>query len=53
MRERVRRGELHAAPIRERGMNARAIELQTLSGRTLSKGVRAFVEHLRELLPPG
>jgi hypothetical protein len=51
MRERVRRGELHSAPIRERGMNARAIELQTLAGRTLSKGVRAFVEHLQSLLP--
>ena len=53
MRERMRRGELHAVPIRERGMNARAIELQTLTGRTLSRGVRAFVEHLRALLPPG
>lgn len=51
VRERVRRGELHAAQIRERGMNGRAIELQTLAGRTLPEGVRAFIAHLRQQLP--
>ena len=52
VREYVRRGQLHAATIRERGMNARSIELQALSGRALPRGVRAFAEHLRALLPP-
>ncbi len=54
VRERVRRGELHAALIRERALSGRAIELQTLAGRTLPEGVRAFVDHVRALLPaPG
>ncbi|MFN4030282.1 MAG: LysR family transcriptional regulator [Acidovorax temperans] len=52
VRERVKRGELHAALIRERSMNGRAIELQTLAGRTLPEGVRAFIAHLRQQLPP-
>lgn len=52
VRERVRRGELHAVLIRERSMNGRAIELQTLAGRTLPEGVRAFIAHLRQQLPP-
>lgn len=51
VRERVRRGELHAALIRERALSHRAIELQTLAGRTLPEGVRAFLYHLRALLP--
>ncbi len=51
VRERVKRGELHAALIRERSMNGRAIELQTLAGRTLPEGVRAFIAHLRQQLP--
>ncbi len=51
VRERVRRGELHAAQIRERAVNGRAIELQTLAGRTLPEGVHAFLGHLRALLP--
>ena len=54
VRDRVRRGELHAAPIRERGMNGRAIEVQTLAGRTLPQGIVAFLEYLRaQLAPPG
>ena len=52
VRERVKRGELHAALIRERSMSGRAIELQTLAGRTLPEGVRAFIAHLRQQLPP-
>ncbi|GAB2463577.1 MAG: LysR substrate-binding domain-containing protein [Comamonas sp.] len=51
VREYVRRGQLHAAAIRERSLHGRAIELQTLTGRTLPQGVRAFLEHLRVLLP--
>ena len=51
VREYVRRGQLHTEAIRERGMNARSIELQTLTGRQLPQGVKAFVEHLRALLP--
>jgi DNA-binding transcriptional LysR family regulator len=52
VRDRARRGELHAAPIRERGMNGRAVEVQTLAGRTLPQGVSAFLDHLRAELPP-
>jgi len=50
VRDRVRRGELHAAQIRERGMSARMTEIQTLSGRTLPSSVRLFLEFLREQL---
>jgi len=52
VRERVRRGELHAATLKERAISGRTIELQTLAGRTLPQGVRAFLAHLRALLPP-
>ena len=48
--DRVQRGELHAAQIREPGMSARAVEVQTLSGRTLSAGVGRFLDFLREQL---
>lgn len=48
--DRLRRGELHAATIRERGMRSRAIELQTLAGRTLPEGVRAFLGFIRDKL---
>ena len=51
VRDRVRRGELHAAEIRERGMRGRSIELQTLAGRTLPEVVRTFLAYLREQLP--
>jgi len=50
VRDRVRRGELHAAQINEPGMSARAAELQTLSGRTLPAAVRMFLEFLRTQL---
>lgn len=46
----MRRGELHAAALRERGMRSRAIELQTLAGRTLPEGVRAFLGFIRDKL---
>ncbi|MDR6214911.1 LysR family transcriptional regulator [Paracidovorax wautersii] len=51
VRDRVARGELHAAQIRERGMSARLTEIQTLSGRTLPLGVRLFLDYLRSALP--
>lgn len=51
VRDRVARGELHAAQIRERGMSARLTEIQTLSGRTLPSGVRLFLDYLRSALP--
>jgi len=50
VRDRVLRGELHAAQIREPGMGARAAELQTLSGRTLPAAVRMFLEFLQAQL---
>ncbi len=50
VRDRVRRGELHAAEIRDRGMRGRAVEIQTLHGRTLSEVVRAFLVFLRKRL---
>jgi DNA-binding transcriptional LysR family regulator len=53
VRDRVRRGELHAAQIRERGMKGRAIELQTLAGRTLPEGARSFLGFVRERLVAG
>ena len=51
MRDRVRRGELHAAEIRERGMRGRTVELQTLAGRTLPEVVKTFLAFLGEQLP--
>ena len=56
VRDRVQRGELHAAQIREPGMSARAAELQILSGRTLPAAVRMFLAflqaQLRDNAPP-
>ena len=51
VRDRVRRGELHAAEIRERGMRGRTVELQTLAGRTLPEVVKTFLAFLGEQLP--
>ena len=51
VRDRVQRGELHAAEIRERGMRGRAVELQTLADRTLPEAVRTFLVYVREQLP--
>lgn len=52
VRERLQRGELYAASIREAGMGGRAIEVQTLSNRTLPQGVLAFLDFLRPRLTP-
>ncbi len=46
LRDRVQRGELHAAPIRERALHGRHIEVQTLAERTLPEGPRAFMQFL-------
>ncbi|WP_197087249.1 MULTISPECIES: LysR family transcriptional regulator [unclassified Bradyrhizobium] len=50
VRERLRRGELHAAEIREPGMRGRAVELHTLADRTLPEVVRSFLAFLRAQL---
>ncbi|MNT01241.1 LysR substrate binding domain protein [compost metagenome] len=52
VRDRVQRGELVAAEIREPGMRGRSVELQTLADRTLPEVVRTFLAYLREQLPP-
>jgi DNA-binding transcriptional LysR family regulator len=51
VRDRLQRGELLAAEIREPGMRGRAVELQTLADRTLPEVVRTFLAFLREQLP--
>ena len=50
VRDRVRRGELRAVPIRERGLNGRNVEVQTLADRTLPEGPRAFMQFLIQQL---
>jgi DNA-binding transcriptional LysR family regulator len=50
IRHRVRRGELHGAAIRERGMGDRALEVQTLTGRILPESVKTFLAHLVQTL---
>ena len=50
VRDRVLCGELHAAPIRERGMVGRNVEVQALADRTLPEGPRAFTQFLIEQL---
>jgi DNA-binding transcriptional LysR family regulator len=51
VRDRVSRGELHAAEIREPGMRNRAVEVHTMLGRTLPAVVTGFLEFLRAELP--
>ncbi|WP_447773476.1 LysR family transcriptional regulator [Variovorax boronicumulans] len=54
VRDRLQRGDLVAAEIREPGMRGRSVELQTLADRTLPEVVRTFLAYLREQLPaPG
>lgn len=52
VRHRMQRGELHGTVIRDRGMDGRVIEVQTLMGRTLPEGVRTFLAALTRQLPP-
>lgn len=52
VRHRLQRGELQGTIIRERGMDGRSIELQTLNGRTLPESSRTFLDFLRKQLAP-
>lgn len=47
-RHKVLNNELIAIPIRDRGMDIRNIEVQTLSGRTLPAAVKVFLDYLVE-----
>lgn len=46
VRTRLDSGQLVAVALRDREMNERHFEVQTMAGRTLSKACRAFLEHL-------
>ncbi|RBO80142.1 LysR family transcriptional regulator [Marinomonas aquiplantarum] len=46
MRHQIATQELIAVPIRDRGMDVRNIEVQTLSGRTLPNVVKVFLDYL-------
>lgn len=52
VRGRLRRGGLVAIPLRDREMNERHFEVQTLAGRILPDACRAFVEYLKEAVEP-
>jgi DNA-binding transcriptional LysR family regulator len=43
-------GELVAVPLRDRGLDARDIELQVMVGRTLPAAVTSFLDHLKTSL---
>lgn len=47
VRSHLRRGGIAAVPLRDREMNERQFEVQTLAGRTLSNACQAFLEHIR------
>jgi DNA-binding transcriptional LysR family regulator len=46
-------GELVAVPLRDRGLDARDIELQVMVGRTLPAAVEGFLRHLQASLAEG
>ncbi|MGC4008393.1 MAG: LysR family transcriptional regulator [Pseudomonas sp.] len=46
VRTRLQTGAVVAIPLRDREMNERALEVQTMAGRNLPGAVRAFVQHL-------
>ncbi len=48
LRHRLKAGHLVAIPLRDREMNERHFEIQTMAGRTLPGACRAFLDHLRE-----
>ena len=50
VRSRVRAGLVVAVPLRDREMNERHFEVQTLAGRTLPAAGRAFLSQLQDLL---
>lgn len=47
LRTRLKEGGIVAIPLRDREMNERHFEVQTLAGRTLSAACRAFLDHLQ------
>lgn len=49
---RLRQGGITARSLKDREMNERQFEVQTLAGRTLSSASKAFLEHIRQMLPP-
>ena len=50
LRNRLKTGNIVAIPLRDREMNERHFEIQTMAGRTLPGACRAFLDHLREAL---
>lgn len=50
VRHRVALGDVVAPRIRDRGMDGRSIELQTLVGRTLPRAVQTFLDFLKQRL---
>lgn len=48
MRHQLAKNELVAIPIRDRGMDIRNMEVQTLTGRTLPAAVRVFLNYMIE-----
>ena len=50
LRQHLAAGALRAVPLRDREMNERHFELQSLAGRQLPDAARAFVGHVREAL---
>jgi len=50
LRTRLKAGFVVGVPLRDREMNERHFEVQTLAGRTLPGSCRAFLDHLREVL---
>lgn len=50
LRQHLHLGLVHAVPLRDREMNERHFEVQSLAGRQLPDGARAFVTHLRDAL---
>jgi DNA-binding transcriptional LysR family regulator len=50
VREQINRRELVALPLKDRGLDLRNIEVQTLIGRTLSRPAVAFLDYLKTQL---
>ena len=50
LRTRLQVGDVVGVPLRDREMNERHLEVQTLAGRTLPTACKAFLEDLREAL---
>ncbi|WP_225616983.1 MULTISPECIES: LysR substrate-binding domain-containing protein [unclassified Variovorax] len=50
LRQQLENQTIVALPLRDREMNERHFEVQSMAGRRLPDAARAFVEHLREVL---